>query len=173
MKHEELTKQQLADRFSVDVRTVTNWAQEGMPQRKKSGRPVFAWPECYAWREAQIREDARATRHAGDDPDRKTELAELRLRSARAEAEAAELDLAERRGQLVTLGYMTQEFERIAHALRARLLAAPPAWAARLGTCTTVVDRQLELAAAVNELLPVLAELADDDAPADGVERTA
>src|SRR4051812_21556168 len=87
-KAELLTRDQLAERFAVDVRTITNWVQEGMPQRTKSGKPVYSWAECYAWREKQIREDARATRHAAGDEDRKTQMAELRLRQAQAEAEA-------------------------------------------------------------------------------------
>ncbi|MGN6104067.1 MAG: terminase small subunit [Kofleriaceae bacterium] len=163
MKSERLTRDQLADRFGVDPRTITNWVQEGMPQRTKSGKPVYAWGECRDWREKKIREDARANREAGGSEDRKTQMAEARLRTALAEAEAAELDLAERRGQLVTVDFMRGEFERIGHALRARLLAMPPAWAARLGACVTTVDRQLALQDAVNELLPVLQDLVDDD----------
>jgi phage terminase Nu1 subunit (DNA packaging protein) len=163
MRHELLTREELAERFGVDVRTITNWVQDGLPQRSKSGRPVYSWPECRTWWEKKIREDGRALRDAGGDEDRKTQIAEARLRSAVAEAEQAELDLAQRRGDLVTLGYMRGEFERIATALRTRLLALPSAWAGRLDACATTVDRELALADAVNELLPVLGELADDD----------
>ena len=166
MKHELLSREELADRFGKDVRTVTNWVQAGMPQRTKSGKPVYSWPECREWREKAIREDARATRESGGDEERKTQMAEAKLRAALAEAEAAELDLAERRGQLVTVAFMRTEFERVAHAIRGRLLAVPPAWAARLGACTSTVDRQLALQEAVNELLPILRELADDDGDA-------
>lgn len=169
MRHELLTREELAERFGKDVRTVTNWVQDGMPQRTKSGKPVYSWPECRDWREKRIRDDARATREAGGDDDRKEQMAEARLRAALAEAEAAELDLLERRGELVTVEFMRTEFDRIAQALRARLLALPPAWAGRLGVATTTVERQLALQDAVNEVLPVLRELADDDgeAPAD------
>lgn len=158
-----MTKAALAERFGVDVRSVTNWVAEGMPQRSRSGKPAFSWPDCRLWRESKIREDARAMRHAGGSEDLKVKMAELRLRAALAETESAELDLAERRGQLVTLDYMAGEFERITSALRARLLSLPSAWSDRLGSCATTVDRQLMLEDCVNELLTTLSADADDD----------
>lgn len=163
MRHELLTREELADRFGVDVRSITNWTQAGMPQRKKSGRPVYSWPECRDWREQQIREDARATRHADGNPDRKEQAAEARLRMTLAEAERAELELAKLRGELVPVDYMRSEFDRIATALRGRLLSMPQAWSARLVACRSPVDAQLALQDAVNELMPMLRELADDD----------
>lgn len=167
MKHELLTREELAERFGKDVRTITNWVQAGMPQRKKSGKPVYSWPECLAWREEQIRNDARATRHEDTDEDRKTEMAALRLREQRAATLQAELDLAERRRQLVPVAFMRAEFERHAMALRAHLLTLPAAWAGRLGACRTDTERQLALEQAVNQAMPILQELADDDGPAD------
>lgn len=165
-RHELLTKEELAERLGITTRSVTNYVQEGMPQRTKSGRPVYSWPDCREWWTKKIREDGRSTREAAGDEDRKEQMAEARLRTALAEAEAAELDLAERRGQLVTVDFMRGEFERMAQALRARLLALPTAWAARLGACETTIDRQLALQDAVNELLPVLQAAADDDGQA-------
>lgn len=158
MKHEILTRDELAARFGVDVRTITNWVKEGMPQRSRSGKPAYSWQDCYAWREKNIREDARATRHAGGDEDRAAQMAELKLRQLRAEAEQAEQDLAERRRELVTVDFMEAEFERIAQALRARLLSIPSGWEPRLGACRTAVDRQITLRDLVNELLPLLSD---------------
>lgn len=163
MKHELLTRESLAERFGVDVRTITNWVQAGMPQRTKSGKPVYSWPECRDWREEQIRKDGRSLRAAGGDMDVKAQVAALRLRREQIETENLELDLAQRRGDLVTLDFMRTEFERVALALRQRLLTLPTAWAGRLGACETTVDRQLALQDAVNEALPILGALADDD----------
>lgn len=172
MKSELLTKSQLAERFGVDVRSITNWAAEGMPQRSRSGKPAFAWAECRDWRENKVREDARATRHAGGSEDVKVKMAELRLRAALAETESAELDLAERRGQLVTIDYMTGEFERITSALRASLLSLPAAWADRLGSCATTVDRMLMLEDCVNELMSTLSGGVEDDGEPDEDDRS-
>lgn len=167
-KVELLTRQAIAERFGVDVRTIDRWVADDMPKRSISGRAQYAWHDCLKWWEAKVRADERATRHAGGDEDKKTEMAELRLRELRAKAEEEELNLAHRRGELVPLEFMRKEFERIARSLRARLLSIPSSWAARLGACTSTVDRQLMLQDAVNELMPQLRELAEDDAPTTG-----
>jgi phage terminase Nu1 subunit (DNA packaging protein) len=164
-KVEFLTRTPLAERLGVDVRTIDRWVADGMPKRTISGRAQFAWHDCRKWWEAKIREDERATRHAAGDEDKKTEMAELRLRALRAEAEEAELNLAHRRGELVPRAFMRDEFRRIATGLRARLLALPQSWAARLGVCTSTVDRQLMLQDAINEVMPQLRDLVKEEAP--------
>lgn len=64
MRQETLTKAEIAERFGVTVRTITNWIIRGMPQRREVGKAVFAWHECREWRDEQIRNDGRAVRHA-------------------------------------------------------------------------------------------------------------
>jgi hypothetical protein len=91
----------------------------------------------------------------------------------RAEAERAELDLAERRGELVTVDYMAAEFERIAQSLRAQLLAIPTAWAPVSDKCKTTLDRQLVLRDEVNNILPMLGEAVEDDDQTMKVDGTA
>lgn len=163
MKHELLARDEIAERFGVDVRTITNYVQEGMPQRTKSGKHVYSWPDCRDWWEQRIRDETREKRQAGGSADRKTMMAEVRLRALRAEAETAELDLAERRGELVTVAFMTAEFKRMAESIRSALLSVPASWDGRLAGCTTSVDRQLALQEAVNDLLPLIGASADDD----------
>lgn len=160
---ELLTRAELAERFGKDIRTITNWIAEGLPQRSRNGEIVYSWPDCREWREAQIRTDARLTRHHGGSEDKKLEAAELQLRRYRAEAEMAELEVAERRGQLVTVNYMATEFERIVQSLRAQLLAIPTQWAPRLDKCKTTLDRQLVLREEVNALMPILRAAVEDD----------
>lgn len=167
MKHELLTRDEIAERFGVDVRTITNYVQEGMPQRSKSGKHVYSWPDCRDWWERRIRDDMREKRQAGGSEDRKTMMAEARLRALRAEAETAELDLAERRGELVTVAFMTAEFKRMAEAMRSALLSIPASWDGRLAGCATSVERQMALQEAVNDLLPLIGASADDDGDAD------
>src|SRR3954470_21943837 len=98
MPVELLSKDEIADRFGVEHKTIERWVADGMPERRRSGRPAFAWRDCYEWREEKIREDGRASRHAGGDESIKKQLADARLRTARAEAEEAELNVAARRG---------------------------------------------------------------------------
>jgi len=163
MRHEKLSKSEIAERFGVDVRTITNWVGLGMPQRKESGKPIYSWPECREWREEQIRKDARALRHAGGDEEAKKKGAELRLRQLEIEVEQADLDLAERRGELVPFDFMRGEFGRIAEGLRKALHSLPQTWAERLGSVQSTIDRQLMLQDAINDLMPILNELADSE----------
>jgi phage terminase Nu1 subunit (DNA packaging protein) len=166
-RHELLNRDELAARFAVEVRTITNWVKEGMPQRSRSGKPAYSWQDCYTWREKAIREDARATRHAAGDEDRAKEMAELKLRQLRTETEQAELELAERRRELVTIDFMAEEFERITNALRARLMSIPSSWEPRLAAARTPVDRQIILRDLVNEMMPLLEQAVDEVEPAE------
>lgn len=161
-RQEWLTGQELAERFGRTVRTITNWTNAGMPQRLVNGQPRFDWRACLEWREQKIRSDQRGVRDAGGDASRQERMAEARLRRALAVAEQADLDLAERRAQLVTVDFMAEEFNRIATGLRSRLLAIPTAWEPRLATCTTSIDRQLALRELVNDLLPSLKDAVED-----------
>lgn len=163
MNPDLLNKSEAAERFGVDVRTIELWVADGMPRRRISGRPAFSWHDCRKWREQRIRDDARATRHGDTNDERKTKIAEYRLRQLEIDTENAELDLAERRGELVPVAFMCDEFSRITLALRTRLLSIPQTWAVRLGSAQTTTDRQIMLQDAINELMPVLDELADAD----------
>lgn len=163
MKNELLSREDIAERFGVDVRTITNWVAAGMPYRRENESVLFAWHDCYKWREKAIREDERALRHAGGDEQSRVAMADARLRVAQAEAEEAEISLALRRAETVRVDFMVGEFRRVAIGIRTRLLSLPQGWAARLGACTTTVDRLIMLQDAVNEVLPLLRELVKRD----------
>lgn len=162
-RSELLSKQDTADRFDVDVRTITNWVAAGMPYRRENDDVLFAWHDCYKWREKSIREDERALRHAGGDEQARVAMADARLRVAQAEAEEAEISLALRRSETIRVDFMVAEFKRIAIGIRARLLSLPQGWAARMGACTTTVDRLVMLQEMINEVLPLLRELVKRD----------
>jgi hypothetical protein len=62
------------------------------------------------------------------------------------------------------VNFMAGEFDRIAQGIRKTLLSFPATWAERLGSALTTVDRQLMLQDAVNDMMPLLRELADAEA---------
>lgn len=93
----------------------------------------------------------------------RAKIADAKVRVALTEAEGAEIDLALKRGEAVRVEFMTAEFKRIAFGIRARLLAIPQGWAARLGACTTTVDRLVMLQEMINDVLPLLRELVKRD----------
>lgn len=163
---ERLTRTEIAARFGVSERTITNWVKDGMPQRSRDGAVVYTWADCYKWREKRIRESVGDTRDGGGAKDLKREMAESKAGIARVAYELAALNLVERKGTLIPLAFMRSEFSRIGSALRAQLLSLPPSWAARLAPCTTPVDRQIMLQDLVNELMPTLRALVDGDGAA-------
>lgn len=135
-----------------------------MPQRQVSGRPEFAWPECREWREVKIREDARATRHAGGSEEYKLEMAELALRERRAQVDDLEMGVAERRRLTVTVDFMAGEEERLLLAIGARLRSIPPAWSPAISLCgADLVEIELKLRDLVNEMMPMLQRDAEGD----------
>lgn len=164
MNLKRLTKKEVAELSCVDIRTITNRLGKGLPSHRDGGELFFVWSEVHAWNEQQIRDDARATRQAGGNEDAKTEAAELKLRQLRVETENAETDLYERRGRLVTVDFMREEFQRIGEGLREGLLRLPGDLASPLGSCVTLAERKAMLQDGVNELMPLLASLVNEDA---------
>jgi transposase len=84
---------EIAAEFRKSTRTIRNWQKSGMPHRMISGEPRYVLADCMAWREDRVREEAKAD----ESPDEAKE----RARGLRAQADLRELELAERRGQLV------------------------------------------------------------------------
>jgi Phage DNA packaging protein Nu1 len=101
-----ITIEELAETFSVVSDTVRAWRMDGMPSRVISGRPRFVLRECIRWRREKDREAGAA---AGDGPDEK----EQRVRKLKAEADLKEMELAERRGQVIATSVMEETLERL------------------------------------------------------------
>lgn len=171
MRQEWLGVEALCERIDKDRRTIMGWIELGLPHRKRGNRLEFPWLKCFAWWEQHIREDERATRHAGGDEEKKATLADAKVRTALAEAEQAEIALAKARAETVSVVFMRDEFQRIGSRIRTKLVQLPTAWAARLGACASYTDRRLVLLEAINALMPELQQLASDDAVAQIAER--
>jgi phage terminase Nu1 subunit (DNA packaging protein) len=160
---ELLTREEFATRCGVHPRTVGHWLKADIP-RVGDGKAVrFPWERCRDWRDQQLRNDKRTTRHTVADLELRKKIAEAKLRQALSDAENADLDLARKRGELIPVAFMTEEFRRIGSRIRTKLLQLPAAWATRLGACATYTDRRLVLLEAVNELMPEMQELCGDD----------
>jgi phage terminase Nu1 subunit (DNA packaging protein) len=167
VKLDLLTKEEISERFLVDVRTISDWVSKGLPQRMRSGRPVYDWGEGLVWYTQHIRDDERAKRHAGGDEEKKATLADAKVRTALAEAEQAEIALAKARGESVPRAFMREEFQRIGGRIRTKLVQTPNRWTSRLlAAATGFTELRLALVDVINELMPELRELAGEDVPA-------
>ncbi len=108
----------LAKLFSVDVRTIQRWTKAGMPRAGASRSSKYDLAKCIAWRREQDRKEAEDLRHP------KT-FEEARARKMAAEAELAELDVMERRGELGTVEEMDEVITTGFGRMRAYGLGVP------------------------------------------------
>lgn len=111
-KIEEHSIEETAALFGVTSRTLQNWRAAGMPHRMTGGRPKFVWRECIRWREETIRAEERE-KLRGNAPVKDDD------RLTRAQADLKEMELAERRRQLVPF----EEFQAANDALVGGLAA--------------------------------------------------
>jgi hypothetical protein len=139
-------------------RQLENLIIQGMPCEGEEGARRIPWPEARAWRDQQFINLGKSY-GAGKRTDAKE-------RRAEADAELIELELAERRGELMTLA----EGERILDAafgrVRAKLLAFPHAAAMRI-TGDNLPLRIKEAQLLVDEIMSDLARADDVPRPDD------
>lgn len=145
-----LTITEAADEMDYSVRQLQEYAKRpGCPRRKRGASWEYEWPAFNRFvREAAVADAVERVKPA--------DFEEARARKEAANAELAELDLAERRGQLVTREGARKAMASLCERVRARLVTLPPKVAPLVVGCDTVPQAQRELERAVEE---VLAEL--------------
>ncbi len=127
-----LTGVDTAERLGVTPKWLRELVKTGVLPREKGGYP---WPAV------------RDAYHAHLESKR-DEVSELRIERAalvRVQREAAELDLAERRGALVQISEVTEEYGRVLERLRARILNMPGKFAPRLVRKKLTTVRQVRV----------------------------
>lgn len=104
VKGKQVTRQALADVFGVSLPTIDAWVRKGCPFVEKGGRGQewqFNTAQVSKWlRDHDVEE---ATGGIPDDMD------ELKLRKQKAETELAELELAEKKGEVA----LVSEYEKV------------------------------------------------------------
>jgi phage terminase Nu1 subunit (DNA packaging protein) len=114
----------LAALFDVDQKTLKRWLASGMPHRMREQRIEVQASKCVQWRRVEDKREQRASESPGE--------AKERTRKLSADADLAELRLAERRGELVPVAEVEAEMSRLCQAVRARILGARGRWAPRV-----------------------------------------
>lgn len=111
MNFKKTSKNELAECFGVDLRTITNWCKEGMP-RLKSG--LFCLPACIKWR---LEKSAKPDKN-DEEKEKDKWLAAVR----REQARMARLERLEKEGSLVSLDtslqILSEEVTAAKNALR-------------------------------------------------------
>jgi phage terminase Nu1 subunit (DNA packaging protein) len=108
-----VSRDYLAKLFGVDVRSIKNFVDEGMP---KEARGKYSLQKCVPWYLNREREAARNNKGLND-------LDLARQRKTVAEARMAEIDLATAEGQAIPLelhiSRMRERLETVAGAVKA------------------------------------------------------
>lgn len=163
----EVTMTEAATLLGLTYERLRQFAHEepDLPSVGRGRRRLFLWPALRKWRDAQLRKE-------GVHSVRPVSLDEARQRKLAAEADLAEMERDERRGQLVPVALYRQEYEGACSRIRAALLNAPARYAPQL------LEALVEWlpAAALRRAEPFLARVmgeimaeleAGDDVPAD------
>lgn len=106
------TQEQVARVYGVSVRTIQHWQRDGMPVTKDKRYDIR---EIQQWRQIK-----RSKRQRQND---EGEQADVRYRKAKAEL--AEMQLYEKRGELIPRDVVERELVQISLAAKRALLALP------------------------------------------------
>ena len=150
-----LNQTQIAKLLSLTPQRIRELGKEGLPSDKHGRERTYDPPAAVAWYVA-YRE--RLAREAAESPD----LQKARARERSAKASMAELELAERVGSLVPIGYIEDILGPALTLVRARINRIPGTWPPRLAPLEDPRAVQRELKELANELLEDLAGVADD-----------
>jgi phage terminase Nu1 subunit (DNA packaging protein) len=132
----------VANALRVTPRRVQQLVGEGMP---RDGRGRYDLAKCMLWYIRYL-QDALSAKEGGTGADTITAtLRAERRRLLKAQADSAELDLSQKRGQLVPVDKFYSSMSSVIIAARQQLLAMPANIAAHLeGEDRTVIQRRLD-----------------------------
>lgn len=120
VKGKQVTRQALADVFGVSLPTIDAWVRKGCPFVEKGGRGQewqFNTAQVSKWLRDRDVEEA-----TGDIPD---DMDELKLRKQKAETELAELELAEKKGEVALIAEFERAQAMVFAAIRANIMNVP------------------------------------------------
>lgn len=156
MKARKLNQKDLCDLLGKSRQTVAELCRlPGVPREKKGNSWVYLWPDFNDWwRETKV--DQAAERAAPAD------FEEAKARKMEADADMAELELRQLRGELITLADYQKALTGSLDRVRARLLGLD----SRLAPLVVGVDSVLKAKAVIRPIVnEILTELSEDEEP--------
>lgn len=136
------TVREAAEALGVSDQAISVWASKpNAPVRVTRGKTRLKWPDFPRWREEQLR-----------SRERPADYDEAKTREMAAKAEIAELELAEKRGELVAKAVAMKGFARVLERMDAKLRGMVPLSVSRLWGAKTQADLQTRMAAMVEEV---------------------
>ena len=145
----------LAEAFDVTTQTIRDWLKKGMP---KAGHAKYPFQECCVWIKAHYQVIGAKQYKDGKS---KHSRAEWDLRKAAAVTLEAELDLAVKRGTVVSIDAIQEEIESILEGFRTQLRSIPGLWAGDILGLENKPDAQDKLNILVDDLMMILSKPPD------------
>jgi len=156
---EHLTQRELAVRLGLATRQIRRLVDDGLPRdRKGPGHPTYPWPEANHWY-IEYRERLAVQKLQPNSWE------DARARRETAMARLAELEVAEKEGQLIPMDVLRETLGDVVDRVRAKLIRIPGAWAPQLTGLDSPREVVKVLHSAVGEAIEELGQvqLLDDE----------
>ena len=121
VKGQNVSRAGLADVFGVALTTVDSWVKKGCPVVVRGHGKGQEWKFNTAQISSWLQDEA-VDRAIGDIPD---DMDELKLRKQKAETELAELELAEKKGEVALIAEFERAQSMVFAAIRANIMNVP------------------------------------------------
>ena len=121
VKGQNVSRAGLADVFGVALTTVDSWVKKGCPVVVRGHGKGQEWKFNTAQISSWLQDEA-VDRATGDIPD---DMDELKLRKQKAETELAELELAEKKGEVALIAELERAQSMVFAAIRANIMNVP------------------------------------------------
>lgn len=121
VKGQNVSRAGLADVFGVALTTVDSWVKKGCPVVVRGHGKGQEWKFNTAQISSWLQDEA-VDRATGDIPD---DMDELKLRKQKAETELAELELAEKKGEVALIAEFERAQSMVFAAIRANIMNVP------------------------------------------------
>jgi phage terminase Nu1 subunit (DNA packaging protein) len=155
--------EECAHELNLGSRRVQQLAREGLP---RSDRGVYNVVACFRWYvrylQRKLVERALPEDGDGDAGGPATSSSATRHKMLSIEAELKQIELAEKREQLVSIEKATKDIQAIVVEIRTRILALPPRLAAEVLGETDLAVSQVKIDRSLKGALDVLSQFDPD-----------
>jgi phage terminase Nu1 subunit (DNA packaging protein) len=144
-----LKRKEAMAQLGMPLRTFARWAARGMPRQGEGAAERFPFPEILVWWGEQRERQGR-------DSVRPADIDEAKMRLVTAEADLKELELGERRRELMTVAQYERVTDETYSQVRSQIKAIEARLPAMPGPWKTIEQRRKVISKAFLELLDIL-----------------
>lgn len=153
----EVNTTELAESFGLSPVQVTTYWHEGMPKLARGSWDLGA---CWKWRYARLAAELETEKQRTPNEFADRDLEDALLK--RTQREIKEIELAQRRGEILDVSTVAKVIERAVGAFRSRVLSIPSKSAPRVIACADVAEAKAVLDADIHDALGELSRISSD-----------